>query len=136
MDEKAIIYMAGIVDGEGCLSIHMQGERPESPRITVGNNHDGLIRWIIEHFGVNDTYYEKKRHHLWRISGIAAIEFLKLVYPYLIVKKDQATLMLGYPTSRVGVTVSEEIRIQRMMIHDAIQKLNNPNRELATPAEG
>ncbi len=51
-------YAAGILDGEGCISIRhdKRDDRPEhtyTPRITIVNTNKQVINWYKENFGGN-----------------------------------------------------------------------------------
>ena len=100
MDEKILSYMAGIIDGEGCIAIN-GSERKQQLVITVANSSELLIQWITLHFGghVGIDYRENEKHrnsYWWRLYGHATEPFLKSILPYLIIKKPQAELVLEF----------------------------------------
>ena len=95
--EKA--YLAGIVDGEGTvtLSRHHKNETP-APCVSVANNDLRLLKWIKNRVGgVIVTKKKYKIHHndsyAWSIRQDRAIRFLKEIKQYLIIKKQQAELI-------------------------------------------
>ena len=100
MEEKVLSYMAGIVDGEGCIAIN-GSEHKQQLVVTVANSNEPLIRWIALHFGghTNINYSENEKHrnsYCWRLYGHQTEGFLKSILPYLIVKKSQAELVLEF----------------------------------------
>lgn len=100
-------YLAGIIDGEGCIMVihhkpsSKSGHRWEywTLRVSVCNTNKLLIDWILERCGGNfqisvskiKTY---KDTYTWRVDSKRAKPILELILPYLILKKDQALLAL------------------------------------------
>lgn len=104
--EKA--YIAGIIDGEG--SIHMTRKTKTGTFhafVTVGMSNKAVIDWLAKRFGnkaIESSYpsqgsFKKIPKPIYRISlqGRRACLLCELVHPYLIVKKQQAEVLLEYP---------------------------------------
>ena len=96
--EKA--YVAGIVDGEGTVTLmkHHRNETP-IPCVSIANNNLKLLH-LIKH-GYGGLICSKRKyqsHHrdsfVWSVRHNRALWFLKEIIQYLIVKKPQATLIL------------------------------------------
>lgn len=102
--EKA--YYAGIMDGEGCISIYHQ-PKPGSPdilrynvRIQVGMTDSRAVRKMYDQYG--GTVYTRlksknpnwKLSTMWYLTGKRVTRFLLDIYPYLILKTGQAELAL------------------------------------------
>lgn len=120
--EKA--YIAGIVDGEGSVTINVTRCR-WSPLISVLNTCEELIDWLVPCFHTNKLPVKSPKGHrkryvinVWKTWDVIAI--LEQITPYLIVKKRNAELVLefcklklnnlsGEPTSR-DHEILEEIR--------------------------
>ena len=94
-------YLAGIIDGEGSIWI----ERP--PRgttfvllLVVANTDPRLMVWLAPLGGsVTERHQNKPTHKpgmLWRISGKRAVGIIREIYPFLKLKKEQATIALAY----------------------------------------
>ena len=96
-----IAYMAGMVDGEGCITLHKNGKY-FSVRLTVTNTDFNIITWCKENF--DGCYYinHRKRKDIhkpayhWSVENRMAEKVLKLIYPYLIIKKSQAKIALKF----------------------------------------
>jgi hypothetical protein len=118
--------MAGLIDGEGHITISKSQPGPNATRkyvtksgvqtcrripydtwqfllnIGVTSTDKRLIAWIEEHFG--GTHYTDKRQqrnwrcaYRWRILGRSAQErFLLGLLPYLVIKREQANLALAF----------------------------------------
>jgi len=96
--EKA--YIAGIVDGEGTVTLmkHHKNETP-IPFVSVANNNLKLLQWIKQRCGgliVSKKKYKPQHNDsfAWSVRQDRALRFLKEIVKYLIIKKPQATLIL------------------------------------------
>lgn len=97
--EKA--YVAGIVDGEGTVTLmkHHKNETP-IPYVSVANNNLQLLQWIKHRCGGLIASKKKYQPHhgdsyVWSVRHDRALRFLKEIVKYLIVKKPQAALILS-----------------------------------------
>jgi hypothetical protein len=118
--QEDIIYLAGIVDGEGSIGIDVGKPRGRmrSPnhflRLQISNTYAPLIRWIEARFGGRATPQRGLRLRTcwqWVEHGQAAVDLLRRIQPYLIVKQQQTRLALEFwaqRTSDRGHQTSEE----------------------------
>lgn len=108
-------YIAGFLDGEGCISICPQSHRPNTTNLQVTINQTGLegysVLWEIKQFiakhGIksylrSDRSASRKKpncREMWALSMMSrphAVPFLRHVLPYLHVKKVKAQDVLRY----------------------------------------
>jgi hypothetical protein len=106
-------YIAGIIDGEGCIHFARRNAfsrpsgRSESKSFSIAvqvTQIDGrLISWLQEKIaGVGSvaTYNRAKQKHVlyqWTLRSSAAQIFLREIAPYLVIKREQAeALANGY----------------------------------------
>lgn len=107
MREKTKAYMAGIFDAEGCLGIYpsnRDGQVKYQPVIRMCNNSRLLMKWMVRYFG--GTFSKRTFHRKgyrssvgydWHIYDQKHISsFLSLILPYLVLKQEQAKLMIEY----------------------------------------
>jgi hypothetical protein len=106
-------YVAGIVDGEGCIQIFSRPSKTAygTPypgyrcEITIANTRIVLMKWLVQHFG--GTYRQKSngshqnpKHKIcyeWRLGSHAKKErFLLGILPYLLIKREQGLLSLEF----------------------------------------
>ena len=122
--ETTKAYIAGILDGEGCIHISLQSKR--GPRsigtlhhiVQIANTSKVLVDFIANWFdnqnipyhvwwtkpkGKNQKIYAQVR--VTRFHGIN--KFLTLLLPYLVIKKAQANLMLEFSSRRLEVLGQE-----------------------------
>jgi hypothetical protein len=96
-------YIAGIVDGEGSISLAHCSARASGvyvyPLVRVANTDKGLIDWLDEKVGVGHTGYVSKLHlgckdvYHWAIASNEAYELLVKIRPYLVVKAHRADIV-------------------------------------------
>lgn len=106
-DKAKFIYLAGIIDGEGCLIISRSDRGNYMNyygRIHVKNTNKKLISWLVQKFGGNihtNVPADLLKHSVaysWYFSGDANDKerLLLAIMPYLIVKKEQAKNLIEF----------------------------------------
>lgn len=105
-------YLAGLVDGEGTLCINYRTPDPKHggavffSQIVIYNTSVPLMKWLIKNAGGryylrSKTNYSRKPQYAWFPSGKKNKEnFLLGIMPYLVIKREQAELLLEF--SRLG----------------------------------
>lgn len=116
MREVILAYLAGIIDGEGHVSIHMHRRRYglyATARIAVGMTNPVPVYALAQTFG--GTVKEKppqgnsrKKLYLWQISDHLAYHTAALLLPYLTVKAPQAACILALASMKVEPRVREK----------------------------
>jgi len=107
----ALVYAAGIIDGEGCIGLYKKKATDCKlgyhlvVKVQVGNTQEWLIRWLQMQFGGCITYSHCKLKSWkpqwrWIIAANKATECLKLVLPYLQLKRPQAEIVIQYQKNR------------------------------------
>lgn len=102
MTKEQTVYIAGFIDGEGTISMQWINNRYcTGPFVQVANTHKGVIDWISEVTEIGHKAYAYDRHpekqkkaYLLQYRGTKAIELLEQIEPYLIVKKEQAKVLM------------------------------------------
>ena len=106
--QEKIIYLAGIVDGEGWIGFNKnlrKGQKESKLRywfsLVIVNTNKDLMDWIQSNFG--GSVHKRKAHsenwkqaYDWRIVCTQAINLIELIKPYLIIKKNQAEIAVSY----------------------------------------
>jgi hypothetical protein len=114
-------YLAGIVDGEGCICLY-GAKRADCKyhctlQVVVYNTSTVLMKWLVKHVG--GKYYTRtangygnkpgKIQYVWHPSGAKNREnFLLGILPYLVIKKEQAKVALEF--LRLGSEKCPELR--------------------------
>ncbi len=104
--EKA--YIAGFIDGEGCIHISSSREGTFCLCLTASQTTENVMYWIQERLEGNVGYIEpeqvgrKKNGELcrgkwtWSIYGESAMEVLKSLLPHLKVKEYEAETAIAF----------------------------------------
>jgi hypothetical protein len=135
--EKELAYLAGIIDGEGSFCLHNFGTHRFGSGLAIGNTDLRLMEWIHSHFGGvvrAERRTSAKWKQIWRWTAKASeIEAItRAVLPYLIVKRQQAELLLAYRATVAPVVntksstndTSHEVKQERFRIHTELRALN------------
>jgi hypothetical protein len=138
-------YVAGIIDGEGTISIN-RASFPRQPQLSVrytailsvGNTDYKVMELLISLFGGNvvtrPPTEKHKRFYVWQARGPHARAILEEhIGPYLLLKRAQSDLLIefvrdfrsfkGGPRTR---RISPEELARREAIWRAIKALNRP----------
>ena len=107
-------YIAGIIDGEGCIEFkwanRIRRDRKGTPtyrtlivRLEVPQVDKRLIDWLMEitkegtrdikRYPKNPTYQDQ---HRWRVGYHGVYRVLKQVYSYLVIKQQKAKLIIDH----------------------------------------
>lgn len=114
------IWLAAIVDGEGCMFIHKRkagqsnGQGYERKNDTYGsglevaNCHESIVRRCMEITGRGSVCFQDKESRLknrnqrlfrWNLRSNECREVIREIYPYLIGKQHEARLAYNCPSS-------------------------------------
>jgi hypothetical protein len=115
--ETDLAYLAGILDGEGCIHLSFRAGKTEGKgnfnrRVQITNTSAVLVDFVTEFLTTQEIpfYVQWNRHvgknhrpyatiMLSKLEGIK--KFLSALLPYLRIKKRQAELMLEFVDSRL-----------------------------------
>ncbi len=110
MRKTDLAYVAGIVDGEGCIGLYLHQSKKRRPfyvlQVTVANTNEWLIQWLKFSFGgsvhlrICDEPTNCRPQWYWIIAAKKALEFLMLVSPYLRLKKPQAEIAVRFQEAK------------------------------------
>lgn len=122
--EKIIAYTAGLVDGEGTVTLsRMKSNERRCPVVSVSSTTYELMLFMKEHFGgaistlsrAADQGHKQAWH--WQTSRNNAIMLLSLIEPYMVepAKKRRAQLVINRykaVTPRNGKYTTEMIELR------------------------
>jgi hypothetical protein len=152
LNSKEVGYLAGFIDGEGCICIQ---RRPDPPRrdnyqlvVLILNTNQRVMEWLKTRLGCG-TYSIRKPYsprHLpviqYGITARKAADLLALILPHMIVKREQAALGLAYfrsahelrdPEARHAAALDYKARMEMLRSpHARRGKLRGVGAELLT----
>lgn len=143
-DERDLIYLAGIVDGEGTItSMNHVSRATGNPsmhlRMSVANTDPGLMQWLYETFGgtVNAPRPTRSPRHkpvqLWYVNAGSAVALCQRLLPYLKIKRRHAEILIALFSltftydnpANIGRYVSSETYAARAVLLEELQRLNH-----------
>jgi len=119
MKIETLVYAASAIDCEGCIRLSKEKRRKTKrgycyrPIVEVDNTNKKLVEFFQNNFGGWIFLKKKKKmnHKMlyqWMIDRSKASNLLKLVLPYLLLKRKQAKLMIAFQNKRkVGIHQTE-----------------------------
>jgi hypothetical protein len=131
-------WLAGIIEGEGCIHIHKRTNGRKNPTyglfLSIHNTNKKMIDRVVQLTGLGGNIQTTRKDrnftlYRWNAMSDNAKMVLREVYPYLITKRDQARCALYCPSS--GKNAEE--------CWDNIKRMHNykePTREYPEPEVG
>jgi len=148
INQKIILYTAGFVDGEGSIQINPAKSGKKSYwglTIQTTNSDKDVLEYLRNEWGGIGTVTgykpnkSKNRSYNWRIYSKEAELFLNKLFPYLIIKKEEARLALefrkltGFKRGQLTETISKKrtkIAMRLREIHRTIGKAKSINNKI------
>lgn len=96
MNER-VVYCAGLFDGEGWIdtSKFVDHGRPRFHcTLAIGMQCLPALEFFRDTFGVGSISFSRPTHWVYRTGGRASITVAEMLYPHLIVKREQIRLFL------------------------------------------
>jgi len=148
---EVLCYFAGIMDGEGSISIRQSKSQAKNHQyqyrayLQIGMTSKEVIDWVVENVGggyskgKNDSVKEKASYN-WRMNPVDGANILQQILPYLILKRLQALVFIEYAKT-VSLRGSygkkglpKEINDERERLYKIMHRLNlkgNPDADLS-----
>ena len=135
------MWLAAMIDGEGCMFIHKRKAGTDSgakftkadgtqvsyarkqdtysPGLEVANTHLGIVERCQQITGLGTITRQDKDRRLplyrWHLRADEARQIVREVYPYLIGKRQQARILCGCPT---GGEAADAAHQALMLLHN------------------
>lgn len=134
MTKTELAYIAGIIDGEGTITLirHHSNQTP-SPEISVANTNLRLLQHLKKVVGSGVIVKKKtyQKHHtpsyVWTLRSNAALVLMKSILPWLLIKDERAKLILkDYKrlTPRNGRYTKKQLE-QKIALTKEVHSLNS-----------
>lgn len=133
---ETIIYLAGIVDGEGCIGLeHLSPTKGRKKdyyvcRLTVINTSIKLMELLVAtlrgQFDTRKKIEGRKTCYRWHVFGTDLEVAMNSLLPYLLIKKEQAKLVLEYreTVANNGWLISDAVLAHRKALWLKCKELN------------
>ena len=139
LDREKWVYLAGFIDGEGCLFLDKNSSRTNNkymlmtPKISISNTNEEVINFCKESFKSGGIYKTNSNPHihsnnkqifLYVKQGFGILPILVGILPFLRVKRERAILLIEYIKIRLKQNWREPYTKRHYEIYDEIKKLN------------
>lgn len=105
LSREQAAWIASLIDGEGCIQIHRQKRESVADSfqldISVGMMDKEMCVHAHQITGLGSYSVQARGVHDWSVRGQQAAKLLKIIYPWLLIKKRQAAL---------GIMLCEDIQ--------------------------
>lgn len=152
-DERDRTWMAGLIDGEGCLTI-LNCSSPHNS----GNSYPPImqvrmcdlepLQKIVDITGLGSrspkqeppSQITQRPSYQWRVHARKAANLAAELYPYLLVKKKQAIILWNMQKVREsytairGTTIPKSILDKQLYLHGLIQEVNKDKDKVDLPS--
>lgn len=132
MKDTDLAYLAGLIDGEGTISCSQlkttKGFLALHKQLSIFNTNIAVISWITSRFG--GTVHSRSRDIKWKTehqvkwSANEGYKLLKLVLPYIVIKRQQAEIYLALHETKSISGVTQEVQSYRAELVAKLQELN------------
>lgn len=135
---EELAYAAGIIDGEGAIVIAKVNKRQRGRilptnydlRVRVNTTDLVITPWLKTTFGGSTCHaHDGKAHHaisrIWTINARAAAAFLRMILPWLKLKRRQAELGLKFHATvrGPGKYIGDVVRAERAIMYETMKRL-------------
>jgi len=114
VSEAEMGWLAGVIDGEGCMHIDLEPRNGAHPYLTITNSNFVLaekVAGIWHRLGVGCRIQTRKRHNPRHspVKDVMVIGYRRLekalaaILPYLVAKQDEGLLLQEFIQSRLRV---------------------------------
>jgi len=121
MGRITLQYIAGFFDGEGSIGIYYRQKTKDRfhLRTQLTQNKDKniqkLMDYLMDKFGGNlseQVTLSGNIRYNWQLNSDKAVYFLRKIEPYLVLKKDQAIIVINWQEQRPKPIRDNRGRIQ------------------------
>lgn len=103
MEEAKIVwaYLAGLIDGDGCISIGRAGPTTFLLRLAITNTNKGLLDWVVSNTRCGTVKHQStmpgwKTCYQWYVDGWKSRSILEAILPYSVSKQEQIKVALSF----------------------------------------
>lgn len=95
LSEAQKAYLAGIIDGEGCISLRLNAKKGYTFNSNISVEMVGSVPlWIFNTTGVGHIYYRRRENRsytmvMWVVGGLQAEAFVEAIKGYIVQKKEE-----------------------------------------------
>lgn len=154
-DDLFLAWAAGFFDGEGCVLVELSKNKEcrhgmrTVLHVNVTQTSLYCLELFQERFGGSLKVYEhcspgnlrQSVQYVWLARNKPAMDFLKAIYPYTVVKREQVAAAMKYPLTApsgrkygmVGNPIPDEVQNLRISIAHELRNIRASMKTAAKP---
>ena len=130
-------YLAGLIDGEGCIHIsrRIRNDRKSvdyNPCVVIAqSDREFLSHWqqiagVGKLYKIGDAtgFIARRMRWQWRVTGREAYMLAEVLLPYLVLKLRQCSLLVEWAGIMSGGLAPDDVATQRERIRLSITEMN------------
>lgn len=136
---EKLSYLAGIIDGEGSISIEIQSQSIRhnrkcdyySLRLLIINTNIPMLEWVQKNFGGSISLHSKPRENrrdCYRLSLFShkAAQLLEACKTYMIIKRKHVDVFVEFASTmtHANVRLSDELLSHRRDLYLQLKHIN------------
>jgi len=129
--ETDLAWLAGFLDGEGCITLHNSPRHRFSIQLHVSNLDLASLERCRAIAGAGAVLQKKgrmrpneRRGWLYEIYGHKAKALIRQVVPYMTARRPQAEILAQFPIARQGHRVGPLTKVGQAVAYARIKELN------------
>ena len=140
MSLEQYAYLAGVIDCDGYITIQRTKKVKKLPsgnncvgfyhvvKVGITGTDRGIHDFASKIFGSSVSDHQPKnelhkKHYMWQLTSSRAVDFIKKIRPYLVIKRQQADLAVRYFNDpRVKTTPPVKITVEILELRDVYWK--------------
>ena len=129
--QEEIIYLAGLVDGEGTISL-ASCRGYYRPFCCITTTDPLLIAWLKRFFWQKETHCKNQRNRPYVkavLTGYGITPFLNALEPYLVIKKVHCQILRSYIALRLSQKWKEKPSTEMECLRGDLRILNAVGRQ-------
>lgn len=143
ISSEAVLYAAGLFDGEGTVAINKNSQRQKptySLIICIAMTHKPVLEYMTKQFGGKVRPVSVKRYKeqgyspqwIWLLSSYKAMHFLEFIQPYIKVKKEHVDIGIQFQKEYQPRTGSTRVAKYKLRLSEdyrtKLKSLHHPDR--------
>jgi hypothetical protein len=128
--EKALSYLSGLIDAEGCITVGRDRNRKingeyryhYTPAIYIGNTNKELLMWVKKWFK-GQVYQKRANYYMYEIHGRRCSELLRELQLRHEEKAYRRMILLKHPRNEAYIKIKEHREMIRKEVGEYLRKL-------------
>jgi len=130
LSKVELAYVAGLIDGEGTVSIRRMAGKKIKPHFRIANTSVTLMDWLSRVLNGPSTYIARSKTsagvpmHQYTVQGLSNLPLYEALLPYLVIKRPQMELVIEFSRLRLEQGWTDPLNERQLKLISDIRALN------------